>query len=64
MKWKIYTKQIATEDGVMLRWFWRKPALEGRQESPVGFTSRPECEADAVRHGYTREHEEPPPFGA
>ena len=61
MKWKIYTKQIATDGGVMLRWFWRKPVLEGRQESPQGFTSRGECEADAARHGFRSGPEETPP---
>ena len=57
MKWKIYTKMVETEDGGLgTRWFWRKPVLEGRAESPGGFTSQEACEADAARHGYTPEN--------
>ena len=52
MEWKIYTRKIATGDRVLIRWFWRKPAMQGREESPVGFTSRAQCEADAREHGY------------
>ena len=64
MQWRIFTKQIPVEGGVVLRWFWRKPVLEGREESPVGFVSRAECEVDAAKHGYTRADEQPPqPFG-
>ena len=55
MYWKIYTRKVETERGVQLRWFWRKPVLQGREESPVGFTSRAECEADARQHGYNGE---------
>ena len=61
MNWKIYTKVIETGDGgVATRWFWRKPVMEGRTESQVGFTSREACEADAKLHGYTAEQEAPP----
>lgn len=60
VNWKIYTKQIAIEGGVVLRWFWRKPVGQGREESARGFTTRAECEADAARHGYRRADESPP----
>jgi hypothetical protein len=52
LNWKIYTKAVPVEDGVVTRWFWRKPVTEGRTESPHGFTTRAECEEDAVLHGY------------
>ena len=53
MKWKIYTKRIPVDGGVATRWFWRKPVLESRRESPHGFVTRAECEDDATRHGYS-----------
>ena len=52
MEWKIYTKLLPVDGGIVMRWFWRKPVTEGRTESSQGFTSRAECEADAARHGY------------
>lgn len=52
MDWKIFTRKVQTETGVQIRWFWRKPGLEGREESATGFTSRARCEADARDHGY------------
>ena len=65
MQWKIYTKPVETDDGgIALRWFWRKPVAEGRQESAVGFTTRNACEADAAKHGYTAEQETPRSFGS
>ncbi|HYC44285.1 MAG TPA: hypothetical protein VED01_02265 [Burkholderiales bacterium] len=53
MDWKIFTRKIEVDGGVQLRWYWRKPVSEGREESPVGFTSRTQCEGDARKHGYT-----------
>ena len=65
MNWKIYTKIVDLPDGgAGTRWFWRKPALQGRHESPQGFTSREACEADAARHGYTPENETQRTFGS
>ena len=58
MYWKIYTKKIETERGIQTRWFWRKPVLQGREESAAGFTSRAECEADARKHGYDGQTDE------
>ena len=64
MLWRIYTKTIETEDGgIAARWFWRAPVMEGRKESPVGFTSRDACVADATLHGYTPDRETKPGFG-
>lgn len=64
MNWKIFTKQVETgEGGIAVRWFWRAPVLEGRRESPVGFTSRAACEADAAQHGYTNDQETRRTFG-
>jgi hypothetical protein len=54
LNWKIYTKPVAVEGGVAIRWFWRKPVTEGRTESPHGYTTRAECEEDAMLHGYER----------
>jgi hypothetical protein len=54
LNWKIFTKAVAVEGGVVFRWFWRKPVTEGRMESPQGFTTRAECEDDAMRHGYSK----------
>jgi hypothetical protein len=54
LNWKIYTKAVPVEDGVAIRWFWRKPVNEGRAESPHGFTTRAECEEDALLHGYEK----------
>lgn len=54
MNWKIYTRPVTVAGGVMIRWFWRKPVTEGRVESANGFTTRAECEEDAVMHGYRR----------
>ena len=53
MEWKIFTRKVTAEERVMIRWFWRKPALLGREESAVGFTSRAQCEADAREHGFS-----------
>jgi hypothetical protein len=53
LNWKIYTRPVTVDGGVVFRWFWRKPVTEGRTESPQGFTTRAECEDDATRHGYT-----------
>jgi hypothetical protein len=53
MEWKIFTRKTTAGDRVLIRWYWRKPALEGREESTAGFTSRAQCEADAREHGYT-----------
>lgn len=65
MLWRIYTKPVETEDGgIALRWFWRSPVLEGRNESPVGFTTRDACVADARLHGYTPERENTRTFGS
>ena len=65
MLWRIYTKTVETEDGgVATRWFWRTPVMEGRHESPVGFTSREACVADAKLHGYTPDHESSRTFGS
>ena len=63
MYWEIYTKKIADDGGVQIRWFWRKPVLEGREESAFGFMSRAECEADARKHGYTGDAPEERRFG-
>ena len=52
MNWKIFTRKIEVDGGIEIRWFWRKPVREGREESPAGFTSRGLCEADARKHGY------------
>jgi hypothetical protein len=52
LNWKIYTKAVSIDGGVVIRWFWRKPVTEGRNESPRGFTTRAECEEDAMLHGY------------
>jgi hypothetical protein len=52
LNWKIYTRAVPVEGGVAIRWFWRKPVVEGRTESPRGFTTRAECEEDAMLHGY------------
>ncbi len=52
MQWKIYTKLVPIDHGVALRWFWRKPVIDGRTESRQGFLSRSECEDDAVQNGY------------
>jgi hypothetical protein len=54
LNWKIYTKAVPVEGGVVIRWFWRKPVTEGRTESPRGFTTRSECEEDATLHGYSK----------
>ena len=54
MNWKIFTKPFAVEGGVLIRWFWRKPVSEGRMESAEGFTTRAECEEDAIEHGYPK----------
>ena len=62
--WRIYSKIVEIEDGtVATRWFWRSPVMEGRRESPVGFTSREACVADATVHGYTPERESTREFG-
>jgi hypothetical protein len=62
--WRIYTKSIQTDDGgIALRWFWRSPVMEGPKESPVGFTSRDACVADAAKHGYTPDRESTRTFG-
>ena len=55
MEWRIFTRKIAADDRVMIRWFWRKPVSLGREESAVGFTSRVQCEADARAHGFSGE---------
>jgi hypothetical protein len=55
LNWKIYTKAVPVDGGVVIRWFWRKPVTEGRTESPHGFLTRAECEEDAMANGY------PPP---
>jgi hypothetical protein len=52
VNWKIYTKAVPVDGGVVIRWFWRKPVTEGRTESPLGFTTRAECVEDAMLHGY------------
>jgi hypothetical protein len=52
LNWKIYTRAVPVEGGVAIRWFWRKPVVEGRTESARGFTTRAECEEDAKLHGY------------
>jgi hypothetical protein len=54
LNWKIYTKAVSVEGGVAFRWFWRKPVTEGRAEAPHGFTTRAECEEDAMLHGYEK----------
>ena len=64
MLWRIYTKPVETEDGgIGLRWFWRSPVMEGRKESPLGFTTREACVADAALHGYTPDCETVRSFG-
>jgi hypothetical protein len=60
LNWKIYTKTVPVDGGVVLRWFWRKPVTEGRTESPHGFTTRAECEEDAMLHGYRHPGRETP----
>jgi hypothetical protein len=53
MHWKIFTRMVAVhDDGIGLRWFWRRPAADARGQSSAGFATRPACEADARQHGY------------
>ena len=60
MNWKIFTKMVEVDDGgIAMRWYWRKPALDGRQESALGFTTRNACVADAQQHGYSMDLETP-----
>jgi hypothetical protein len=54
LNWKIFTRPVPVEGGVLIRWFWRKPVGEGRAESARGFITRGECEEDAMLHGYSR----------
>jgi hypothetical protein len=51
MRWRVYTRLVKTTDSVAMRWYWCRVLPEGREESGAGFTSRLQCEADAVKHG-------------
>ena len=53
MAWQIYTKKVVSDDGIAFQWFWQKPLTGKPEESPVGFTTRERCEADAALHGYS-----------
>ena len=54
MNWKIFTRPVAVDHGIVIRWFWRKPVTQGRAESQRGFTTRAECEEDAMLNGYSK----------
>jgi hypothetical protein len=60
MLWKIYPKLVRTDAAIGDRWFWRKPVVEGRSESAVGFLTRDACVANALKHGYTPEQDDSP----
>jgi hypothetical protein len=55
--WRVYTKLVASGTAVHMRWYWTRRLPHGTYESMVGFATRLECEADAVRHGCRPEHE-------
>jgi len=51
MRWRVYTKRLLERTGVSVRWFWCAQLPHGTLESRLGFLSRAECEADAVKRG-------------
>jgi hypothetical protein len=58
MSWHVYTKRLISKRGVCLLWFWRRELPHGRIESPVGFSTRAACEADAIKHGCRAEEQQ------
>jgi hypothetical protein len=58
MGWRVYTKRLISANGVSMRWFWSVELPHGTLESASGFSSRNECEADALRHGCRPEEKE------
>ena len=51
MGWRVYTKRVVDGNCIAMRWYWCTHLPHGKFESPVGFTTRPQCEADAIKHG-------------
>jgi hypothetical protein len=51
MAWRVYTKRLVSANSTALRWFWCAQLPHGSVESLVGFSSRAQCEADALKHG-------------
>ena len=50
MRWQIYTRSVALDGGVGLRWFWSCTTRRGTRES-TAYVSRQDCEQDARQHG-------------
>jgi hypothetical protein len=51
MTWRVYTKRLVSTNGIFTRWYWCAELPHGSLESPEGFSSRAQCEANAIRSG-------------
>jgi hypothetical protein len=55
MSWRVYTRPTTSANGIAIRWYWCSKLPHGTYESREGFLTRPQCEADAIKHGCRRQ---------